>query len=86
MKTDEMAPQKTAPPPPKSLAQTIIARRKALGLTQEALAAAIGVKRSTLACYETHNQWPSAPVLLALRKVLQVRLDDFFVSCVNENE
>lgn len=54
------------------IGQQIKSRRRAMKLTQEELAAKIGVNRVTLANYEVGKYLPSVPVLCELAKALQV--------------
>ena len=52
-------------------------RRKALGLTQEALAAALGIERGRLAMWET-GTWPSAQWLPKLAELLHCSIGELF--------
>ena len=53
-------------------------RRKAAGMTQEELAAALGVTRAALAMWETFRAWPSAGLLPKLADLLLCSIDDLY--------
>ena len=53
-------------------------RRKACGLTQEALAAALGVPRATVASWEAGFGWPSARILPEIAGALLCSIDDLY--------
>ena len=59
-----------------SIGQQIIAARKAKGMTQDALAAALNVSRSAISNYETDRRLPDAKMLLTLSKVLNYSFED----------
>ena len=52
--------------------------RKALGLTQAALAAQVGVSRKTINTVENRVFVPSTVLALKLAKVLGVKVEDLF--------
>ena len=54
-------------------------KRKALGLTQEDLATAIGVTRQTIISIEKGNYLPSILLAIKLAQVLSVSVEDLFV-------
>ena len=53
--------------------------RKAIGLTQEELAHAIGVTRQTIISIEKGNYLPSVLLALKLSQVLLISVEDLFV-------
>lgn len=63
---------------PKKL-EGIAVRRKAAGMTQAQLAAAIDVERPALAMWEIGASWPSARILPALADVLLCTIDELYV-------
>lgn len=54
--------------------------RKIKGFTQKDLAKIIGVKRSTIAGYETKNQEPSYQILKKIARVLDCSIDALLAS------
>jgi len=50
------------------------AKRKALGWTQEDLAAALDCEVTTIQAYEQKRRHPSLPTLLMLCKILKLKL------------
>lgn len=55
----------------------IRALRKGKGLTQEQLSQRLGVKRSTIANYETNNRLPNLEDIMKLASYFNVSLDYF---------
>ena len=55
-------------------------RRKAAGMTQAQLAAALDVERSALANWEAGYAWPSARILPAMADLLLCSIDDLYVA------
>lgn len=53
-------------------------RRAALGVTQEALAARVGVERPAIALWETGARTPTTDKLPALASALGCGIDDLF--------
>lgn len=62
---------------PKKLAG-LAPRRKAAGMTQAQLAAAVDVERAALAMWEIGASWPSARLLPGLADVLLCSIDDLY--------
>ena len=62
----------------KLLAETVISRRKALGLSQNALAEKTGISRTMFTSLEQQNFSPSVDQLLALSQVLDFDCKDLF--------
>ena len=62
---------------PKKL-EGLAPRRKAAGMTQSQLAAAIGVERAALAMWEIGASWPPARLLPALADVLLCSIDELY--------
>ena len=62
---------------PKKL-EGLAPRRKAAGMTQAQLAAAIEVERAALAMWEIGASWPSARLLPALADVLLCSIDELY--------
>lgn len=62
---------------PKKL-ESLAARRKAAGMTQAQLAAAIGVERAALAMWEIGASWPPARLLPGLADVLCCTIDALY--------
>ena len=62
----------------KLLAETVISRRKALGLSQNALAEKTGISRTMFTRLEQQNFSPSVDQLLALSQVLDFDCKDLF--------
>ena len=62
---------------PKKL-EGLAVRRKAAGMTQAQLAAAIDVERPALAMWEIGASWPSARILPALADVLLCSIDELY--------
>ena len=52
--------------------------RRAAGLTQEELAARIGVRRGALAMWELGKSWPPAQILPALAENLDCKIEDLY--------
>ncbi|WP_179395288.1 helix-turn-helix transcriptional regulator [Lacticaseibacillus absianus] len=52
--------------------------RKARGLSQQALAAQVGVSRNTISSIETGQFAPTAKLALTLAIALEVRFEDLF--------
>jgi transcriptional regulator with XRE-family HTH domain len=50
--------------------------RKKAGITQTALAEAVGVNQSMIAHYESGFKMPSVPVLARIAKELNCKIDD----------
>lgn len=48
------------------------------GLTQDELAAALNIRRTTISMWETGNSMPRGEVLIKLAKVLGCTIDDLF--------
>ena len=67
------------------LADTVTARRKALKLTQAALARTTGINRALLSRLESKDFMPSIEQLQALAEALQFEPADLFVETGNEN-
>ena len=55
-------------------------RRRAVGLSQQAVANALGVERATVGMWETGANWPSARVLPALADLLCCSIDDLYTA------
>ena len=55
-------------------------RRRAVGLSQQAVANALGVERATVGMWETGANWPSARVLPALADLLCCTIDDLYTA------
>lgn len=53
-------------------------RRKAVGLTQAALAAIIGVSQASVAAWESGVKLPSAHKLPAIAEALSCTIDDLY--------
>lgn len=53
----------------------LISLRKACNMTQEELAVAIGINRSTYTCYEIGTSMPTIATLIAIADVLEVSTD-----------
>jgi DNA-binding XRE family transcriptional regulator len=51
--------------------EQVIAARRLLGWTQDALAAEVGISKWTLCRFETSNQRPSEWIVLAIRLALE---------------
>lgn len=62
------------------LASTIETRRKAKGITQQALSDMTGINRSLLSRLAKEDYTPSIPQLEALGEVLEFELDDVFIN------
>lgn len=60
-------------------------RRKSMNLTQDAVAAELGVSRSAVAMWESGKSFPRAELLPRLAKLLECTVDDLllFVSTVD---
>ena len=61
------------------LSETVVSKRKALKLSQSALAEKTGINRSLLSRLETLDYTPSIDQLLALSEVLDFDYRDMFV-------
>ena len=61
-------------------------RRRAAGLTQQAVADALGVERATVGMWETGATWPSARVLPALADLLCCSIDELYTAPETEGE
>lgn len=57
-----------------NIAMALKAKRKALGWTQEDLAAALDCEVTTIQAYEQKRRHPSLPTLLMLCKILKLKL------------
>lgn len=55
-------------------------RRRAVGLSQQAVANALGVERATVGMWETGANWPSARVLPALADLLCCTIDELYTA------
>lgn len=64
---------------PKKL-EGLAPRRKAAGMTQAQLAAALDVERSALSMWEIGVNWPSARILPAMADLLLCSIDDLYVA------
>ena len=64
---------------PKKL-EGLAPRRKAAGMTQAQLAAALDVERSALSMWEIGINWPSARILPAMADLLLCSIDDLYVA------
>jgi len=53
-------------------------RRQALGLSQGALATALGVSRQTVNAIETGRYLPSLPLAMALARFFEATVEDVF--------
>ena len=62
------------------IGQRIRKYRKALGLSQEALAEKVNISKTYMSHIETGNTKLGLPVLVALSEVLEVRADDILFS------
>lgn len=58
------------------IGENILTARKHAGLTQEALAEAVGVSRQTIAKWEAGESTPDLDMAGALAKALEISLDD----------
>lgn len=58
------------------IGENILTARKHAGLTQEALAEAVGVSRQTIAKWEAGESTPDLAMAGALAKALEISLDD----------
>lgn len=58
------------------ISENILTARKHAGLTQEALAEAVGVSRQTIAKWEAGESTPDLAMAGALAKALEISLDD----------
>lgn len=61
-------------------------RRKSKNLTQDAVAAELGVTRSAVAMWESGKSFPRAELLPRLAKLLECTVDELFVSTVDTPE
>lgn len=73
-----MARAPTTLPMSAGIATSLRARREAAGLSQEALAGAIGITRQSLLATERGRQIPSTAVALRLARSLGCRVEDLF--------
>lgn len=64
---------------PKKL-EGLAPRRVDAGLTQQQIADALTVERSTVGMWETGASWPSARVLPALADLLCCNIDELYVA------
>lgn len=64
--------------PQKKLSNTIRVCRAEAGLTQQELAAAVGVSRKTINVIEGGNYAPSVALALAIAEALQKTIGDIF--------
>jgi len=64
---------------PKKL-EGLAPRRRAVGLSQQAVANALGVERATVGMWETGASWPSARVLPALADLLCCSIDELYTA------
>lgn len=62
---------------PKKL-EGLAPRRRALDMTQQAVADALGVERATVGMWETGTSWPSARILPALADLLCCSIDELY--------
>lgn len=58
----------------RKLARKMLQGRIDAGLTQEALAEAMGLSRDIIARYERANRIPSVPTLFRMERVLNIKL------------
>lgn len=58
--------------------KVIAKRRKALGLSQQALANTLGVSQATVAMWETGDRRPRTSELPKLAQVLECTIDELF--------
>lgn len=65
------------------LAETVISKRKALGLTQQQLSDKTGINRSLLSRLEQEDYYPLIPQLEALGEVLGFDIEDVFINTSN---
>ena len=61
-------------------------RRRAVGLSQQAVANALGVERATVGMWETGANWPSARILPALADLLCCSIDELYTALETEGE
>ncbi len=54
-------------------------KRKVKGLTQQELAAMLGVKANTICNYEKGKRKPRGEVALKLSKILEISLEDLII-------
>ena len=66
------------------LAETVISRRKALGLTQLQLSEKTGINRSLLSRLEQEDYYPLIPQLEALGETLGFDIEDVFINTDNK--
>lgn len=64
---------------PKKL-EGLAPRRRAVGMSQQAVANALGVQRATVGMWETGSIWPSARVLPALADLLCCSIDELYTA------
>lgn len=62
---------------PKKL-EGLAPRRRAVGLSQQAVANALGIERATVGMWETGASWPSARILPALADLLCCSIDELY--------
>lgn len=70
---------------PKKL-EGLAPRRKAAGMTQAQLAAALDVERSALSLWEIGINWPSARILPAMADLLLCSIDDLYTAPEDHHE
>jgi len=67
-----------------TLAHNIKLLRKQKGLSQEALATALGIKRSNVTAYETKNVEPRLRIILEIARYFDINLKDFISIRLND--
>lgn len=63
-------------PPQNAFGQRLVALRQAHGLTQIQLAKAAGMTQRAISYYETEAEFPPAPALITLARILEVSTDE----------
>jgi transcriptional regulator with XRE-family HTH domain len=63
-------------PPQTAFGKRLVALRRARGFTQIQLAKATGTTQRAISYYETEAEFPSAPALISLARVLGVSTDE----------
>jgi transcriptional regulator with XRE-family HTH domain len=63
-------------PPQTAFGKRLVALRRARGFTQIQLAKAIGTTQRAISYYEIEAEFPTAPALIALARVLRVTTDE----------
>lgn len=61
-----------------AVTNTVYERRQKAGITQEALAEAIGVSRQTIIAIEKGNYTPSVLLALKIARIFKVPVEDIF--------